>query len=131
MNPVTYTSMKLDIINRVAQLGPITGWILGDGERMAQMHPETFEIPDRHEREDLLPSQYVKLVFYPVKDGQPIDVPAERMWVRVSRMERKDGQVRYAGVLDNDPEVFPEAVLKAGTRVDFGPEHILNIHDAD
>lgn len=111
---------------REAAAKVVTGYALINAEVMAKFHPETFEIPDLHEREDVLPSQHVRVGFRCVP-GMSDHPSVERMWVRVSRMERKDGKVRYAGVLDNEPAVFPRSVLKHGDRVDFGPEHILSI----
>lgn len=118
--------LKEVLAAREAAAKTVTGYELLNAEVMAKFHPTTFEIPDLHEREDVLPSQNVRLCFrcVPAMEGHP---SAERMWVRVSRMERKDGKVRYAGVLNNDPAVFPDLVLKCGDRVDFGPEHILSI----
>lgn len=105
-----------------------TGYVLGDAEAIAKMHPETFEIPELHEREDVLPSVHVKLMFLPVP-GMVKGPSAERMWVRVSRRVEKGGKVMYAGTLGNDPAVFPAHILKHGVRVDFGPEHILSIRE--
>ena len=84
---------------------------LTDGEAMARKHPDSFEMPERRDRDNLQPGDAAKLIF----DN------AERMWVEV---EGRDDEGGYVGRLDNDPVVVP---LSCGDVVRFGPEHVIEI----
>lgn len=96
-------------------------YTLENGEELHQEFPDTFWIPSRIERENLLPGELVKLIFR-ISHGEEEDV--ERIWVIVK--ERKiDG---YVGVLDNDP--FCTSELRAGETVMFLPEHIIQIYES-
>lgn len=93
---------------------------LDNGEDLHRESPETFWIPSRVERENLLPSELVKLIFR-ISTGTETHV--ERMWVIVK--SRNAGG--YVGTLDNDPYCTTE--LRCGHEVGFGPEHIIQIYE--
>lgn len=97
---------------------------LESGERLRDEAPETFHIPSRDARENLRIGDIVKLVFA-LTDRESADVGAERMWVIV----KEEANGRYIGALDNDP--FCLVGIKAGDLVEFGPEHVIDIHDGD
>jgi hypothetical protein len=64
----------------------------------------------------------VKLLFEIVVPTE--DMPsAERMWVQV--IEAADG--RYVGVLDNEPGALTS--IGPGSRIEFGPEHVISLMD--
>jgi hypothetical protein len=79
---------------------------------------ETFDIPSASDRESLGEGDFAKLIFR-FTDGNREFV--ERMWVRVKAV----GPNGYVGTLDNDPYGTDE--FQAGTRVEFGPEHVIQI----
>lgn len=95
---------------------------LGDGEVRHQHNPRTFFIPTRAEREAVKPGELAKLLFEIVDptDGMP---SAERMWVKVSEVRRG----RYIGELDNEPAALKS--IEPGSRIEFGPEHIISLMD--
>lgn len=93
---------------------------LDDGEAIQTDHPETFRIPSRMQRENLLPGELVKLILR-IAVGPKTDV--ERMWVIVK--SRANGA--YVGTLDNDPLCTTE--LKSGHEIKFGPEHVIQIYE--
>jgi|SRR6266850_1588690 len=95
-------------------------YTLDDAEARHREAPNTFEIPSRAARENLLPGEIVKLLFRITSEGS---VNVERMWVRID--ERIDGD--YLGTLDNDPRTTQS--FAAGTRVNFGPQHIIAIYE--
>lgn len=95
-------------------------YVLDNGEDLQQEFPETFYLPSRIEREALLPGELVKLIF---RISTEKEVHVERMWVCV-QSRTKDG---YFGLLDNDPYCTKE--LQSGAKVDFRPEHIIQIYE--
>ena len=90
---------------------------LENGEAMHREHPNTFAMPQRAERETLLPGDYAKVVF--LADGE-----GERMWVEIATTD-PDADSPYEGTLANDPIVHLE--LSHGDLVQFGPEHVVQI----
>lgn len=97
-------------------------YTLGDGEELHRLNPDTFWIPERAERDSLLPGQLVKLIFRLSVDGEE---HVERMWVQI-RSRSGDG---YVGVLDNDPYCTNE--LRAGAEVRFVEAHVIQVHRDD
>ncbi len=95
-------------------------YALDNGEELNRECPDTFWIPARDERENLIPGDLVKLIFR-ISLGEEEHV--ERMWVIVE--ERKSGG--YIGALDNDPYCTTE--LRSGERIEFRPEHIVQIYE--
>lgn len=111
---------------------------LKNAEETNKAHPDTFEIPQREERENVRVGDFVKAMFavsrefvtpgkhheyikarYPaILEGQEL---VERMWIKVEG-RTEDGE--YVGALANDP-VFTD--LAAGDQVIFKPEHIIDI----
>lgn len=81
--------------------------------------PATFYLPPLGARTCLVPGDIVKLVFRIEHDGE---VDVERMWVIV----QSTGPSGYVGALDNQPYCTEE--LELGTLVQFGPEHVIQIH---
>lgn len=67
----------------------LDGWCLDDGEEYRQASPDTFWIPDSHEREGLQLGDHAKLIFRISVDDENEPVAVERMWVLVR--ERIDG----------------------------------------
>lgn len=98
-------------------------YTLVDGELSHAQHPDTFEIPDRDEREALRVGMLVKLGFVYHGLGQ---MGGERMWVTVTKADPKTGM--YTGTLDNVPL---EPVLSLGDEVEFMPQHVLSIWGGD
>ena len=88
---------------------------LSSGEALHAAHPESFEIPERAERETVPVGGLVKLVFC-------FDDGTERMWVKVVK-RYPDGNCM--GTLDSEPLCKQ---LKRGTLVSFRPEHITKIY---
>jgi hypothetical protein len=101
---------------------PVEEFWLGNGELRNQQNPRTFFIPTRAERESVEPGDLVKLLFEVVNATD--DMPsAERMWVKVTVA---DGG-RYVGELDNEPAALQS--IGPGSRIEFGPEHIISLMD--
>lgn len=101
---------------------------LGDGEAMNAAHPNTFWIPTREEREDLMIGMSAKLMFEqpsPTASRKPVlwNINSERMWVTVT--EKVPGG--YVGKLDNTPVVVK---AKHGQVVRFEARHVIGIHPA-
>ncbi len=84
-----------------------------DVEEVAAMNPTTMQLPPRELRERQGVKAGVKLAW---KD----EINVERMWALIVKI---DGD-RYVGRLDNDPDLM---VIKDGTLVEFGPQHILEL----
>ncbi len=95
-------------------------YILDDGEALNREHPDTFWIPSRNERGNLLPGELVKLIF---RISLGAEERVERMWVIVK--ERLDSG--YVGELDNDPHCTTD--LRSGAKVEFQPEHVIQIYE--
>lgn len=93
-------------------------WQLVSGEAQHAEFPETFEIPSLTERQTLRPGQHVKLMF---KFDVPTSPNVERMWVLVEEVLLGG----YRGRLDNQP--VNSGMLKLGAKIDFRPEHVINI----
>jgi hypothetical protein len=94
---------------------------LTNGEVMNREHPDTFAMPQRSERETLLPGDFAKVVF--IADGE-----GERMWVEIGTTDA-DAASPYEGSLANDPIVHMG--LSFGDLVQFGPEHVVQIMRAE
>jgi hypothetical protein len=92
-------------------------WFLDDAEARHAAHPDTFYIPELHERENIKPGQFAQLIF-DSEDG------GERMWVKVTEVTENG----YIGELNNDP-IFLE--IELGEPVAFEPRHVINIIDPD
>ena len=96
---------------------------LMDAEKQNELHPESFEIPDREDRLNVKPDTFAKLCFQQVtkvKKGSPC---GERMWVKVLSTTPIGGL--YEGILSNNP-MFVSGI-KFGSRVSFSAKHILDI----
>jgi len=106
----------------------LDGWCLDDGEEYHRASPDTFWIPDSHEREGLQPGDLAKLIFRISVDDENEPVAVERMWVLVR--ERIDGG--YLGVLDNDPyAVAQNDELWSGVELPFSARHVIDIRERD
>ncbi|AZO68186.1 MAG: DUF2314 domain-containing protein [Mesorhizobium sp.] len=104
----------------------LDGWCLDDGEEYRQASPDTFWIPDSHEREGLQPGDHAKLIFRISVDDENEPVAVERMWVLVR--ERIDGA--YLGVLNNDPyAVAQNDELWSGIELPFSARHVIDIRE--
>lgn len=95
-------------------------YTLDNGEELNQEFPETFDIPSRSERENLLPGELVKLIF---RISIENEVFVERMWVCVQSQTK----LGYIGLLDNDPYCTKQ--LRSGATVTFCPEHVIQIYE--
>lgn len=80
--------------------------------------PDTFALPPERDRQSLGRGDLAKLMFR-ISHGDQETV--ERMWVRVQEVAREG----YAGTLDND--AFCTDAIGAGVRVEFSPEHVIQI----
>ncbi len=96
---------------------------LGDAELLHQQNPRTFFIPSRAEREAVQPGDQARLLFE-IVDPAPGGPTGERMWVQV--VESEAGA--YVGRLDAQPAVLRS--IGPGSRIEFGPEHILTLMDS-
>ncbi|WP_339249183.1 DUF2185 domain-containing protein [Paenibacillus sp. FSL P2-0089] len=94
-------------------------WTLEDVEETSRLHPESFFIPARQERETQGTGRMVRLHFMLTQpaEGQP---RAERMWVEITGRDPVTG--RYTGLLTNTPGVIQS--LQLGDPVEFEPRHI-------
>jgi len=93
---------------------------LDNGEEMHAAAPATFYLPSLEARLNLKPGDFVKLVFR-IEHDSGFDV--ERMWVKIECVT----PTGYQGLLDNDPYCTDE--LRAGAPVEFGPQHVIQIHE--
>lgn len=104
--------------SEVVGIDDVACW-LEDAEERNKQHPDTFPIPTLDDRNSLEKGQIVKLMFAINTNGE---IQVERMWVIVKNIEG----TRYSGILDNDP--YSTDSFGAGTHVQFGPEHVIQIH---
>lgn len=104
-----------------------------DGEAANAESPDTFDIPQRYDRETVEPGTHVKVGVSP--EGEM----GERFWVMVDVVVKRTllnaGQplsyaVAFEGVVDN-LLVTDAAGLKLGSRIKFLPKHVLSIMSAD
>ncbi len=120
--------------DETVRLSKTLSYVLEDGEKSNEKHPDTFEIPDRYSRHTLKKNDIVKLIFRIIRSGVKDDgsqwgnlvdgnlVNTERMWVVVDR-ETENG---YIGKLDNQAATAPSE-LHLGLEVFFEPRHIVSI----
>jgi len=93
-------------------------WLSG---YLPDIHP-----PPEEAREELGPNQLVKLIFrFAGEDAKRQNNQCERMWVRI---DRRDQDGNYLGILDNDPI---HDAISCGERLFFHPLHIAEIYDED
>ena len=111
--------MKPDLDQIAKLLGDVT-FTFEDGEALNQENPDTFWIPPKERRENLVKDDLVKLVFN-LTDGQRTQ--GERMWVIVKGGDSSG----YTGILDNDP--YSTDQIKAGLEVSFEPRHVIDIFE--
>jgi hypothetical protein len=121
-------------------MGKAVRYELLNGELRNREAPTTFHIPSKKEREKgIREGLYVKVGFELVDEkGETAYAPAigigqelsgERMWVKVTKVEAKDGApTKYQGILNNDPAVVYD-FIRDGGEVCFGPEHVLDIDE--
>ena len=93
-------------------------YTLDSGEERHRDAPDTFELPSRTRRENLIEGDLVKLMFRIVIDE--IDF-VERMWVRVTDVRHGT----YLGVLDND--AYSTNEIRSGMSVGFNADHVIQI----
>ena len=101
------------------------GWQLISAEDRNAEYPTSFQIPNRKDRESLIPGDGAKLLFdlETRVRGQIVDRGVDRMWVIVKTRI----QGGYLGVLDNDPGIAENIRLREGDIIRFGPEHVSRI----
>jgi uncharacterized protein YegJ (DUF2314 family) len=107
---------------KIAKLQGDVTFTLEDGEALNQANPDTFWIPPKERREDLVKGDIVKLVFN-LTDGD--QTQGERMWVIV---KGRNGS-GYTGILDNNP--YSTDRIKAGYEVSFEPRHVIDIFEEE
>lgn len=93
-------------------------WHLDDAAIIAAENPYTFYKPSAEAIALLGPGNLVKLIFA-FESDDPSAPRAERMWVRISRIEGE----RFHGTLDNDPKYIRD--LKDTDPVEFEARHII------
>lgn len=93
-------------------------WHLEDATVIAAENPYTFYKPSPEAISKLQPGNRVKLIF-PFASSDPKAPLAERMWVRIVRIEEE----RFFGVLDNDPQHVTD--LKTGDAIEFDACHVI------
>ncbi|WP_235840106.1 DUF2314 domain-containing protein [Derxia lacustris] len=99
---------------------PSMRYTLDDGEKLNREFPETFWMPSKVERENLLPGELVKLIF---RISLESEQHVERMWVMIKERTTNG----YIGELDNDPYCTDE--LCRGTLVEFESAHVIQIYE--
>ena len=108
--------------NELFEMPTPVDYHLDNGEKLHAANPTTFIIPHRIKRENLAVGTLVKLVF--LLDDPPADQPnGERMWVKISALQGRN----YVGELRNEPVLVKGS--KLGDLIEFGPEHIIDIHE--
>ena len=90
-------------------------------EQMNKKFPDTFWIPSKERRENLSKGDIVKIIFEMESIEDPKELNAERMWVIIT----EKSNAFYVGKLDSFP--FDNVHIKYGQRVNFKPEHIIDI----
>ena len=113
------TEAKPNFENIAKLQGNVT-FTLEDGEVRNQENPDTFWIPPKERRENLVKDDLVKLIFN-LSDGE--QTQGERMWVIVTGGDSSG----YTGILDNDP--YSTNKIKAGLELSFEPRHVIDIFD--
>jgi hypothetical protein len=94
-------------------------WALDNAELLDE------RLPPESRRRDLRREDFVRLVFRPLRD-EPGGQTAERMWL--TDITRQD-TAGYVGVLTNRPAAIED--LAVGDEVEFGPEHVIAVYDAE
>ena len=107
-------------LDQIAKLQSEVTFTFEDGEILNQENPDTFWIPAKERRENLVKGDLVKLVFN-LSDGE--QTQGERMWVIVKGGDSSG----YTGILDNDP--YSTDQIKAGLEVSFEPRHVIDIFE--
>jgi uncharacterized protein YegJ (DUF2314 family) len=107
-----------DPVHGVPRDSANVSYTLESGEECHEAAPETFELPSRKRRENLVKGDLVKLMFRIAIDDQSF---VERMWVQVVDVKAK----QYVGSLDNDPYCTNE--IRSGISVEFSAEHVIQI----
>jgi len=107
-------------LEQIAKLDVDVTFTLEDGEAWNRENPDSFWIPSKGRRENLVQGDLVKLVFN-LTDGE--QTQGERMWVIV----RGGDRLGYTGTLDNDP--YSTDQIKAGLEVSFEPRHVIDIFE--
>lgn len=105
---------------RIAKLHGDVTFTLEDAEALNLKHPDTFWIPSKERRANLVKDDLVKLIFN-LTDGE--QTQGERMWVIVKSGDSSG----YTGTLDNDP--YSTNQIKAGLEVSFEPRHVIEIFE--
>jgi uncharacterized protein YegJ (DUF2314 family) len=102
----------------ISKVATKVAYELEDGENQHQQYPDTFWIPSRAERENILPGTNVKITFkIYVGDEECF----ERMWVEVVNKQAD----HYVGYLNNYPASNTE--MRPGDEIVFRPEHVIQI----
>ena len=107
------------------------GWQIDDALARFRAREGVYWLPDAADRKALQMGELVKLVFAIEASniaGEP-EVMRERMWVKIDLLPPPGARTRYSGFLTNQP--FAHGRLREGSRVWFGPEHIIDIVRAD
>ena len=107
-------------LEQIAKLQGEVTFTFEDGEALNQENSDTFWIPPKERRENLVKDDLVKLVFN-LTDGE--QTQGERMWVIVKGRDSSG----YTGILDNDP--YSTDQIKAGLEVSFEPRHVIDIFE--
>ncbi|MCQ8183856.1 DUF2185 domain-containing protein [Parvularcula sp. BGMRC 0090] len=97
--------------------------MIDDPRPTQESSPYTFFLPDPRRLEQVGVGDHVKLTFLPTADDG--NVPAERMWVRVTAREGSS----LSGELDNIPDKLVSVSL--GDPVQFSDWNVIDIQFAD
>jgi len=88
-----------------------------------RLHPETYTIPSKQLRENLVVGGFVKLIFRFAAEIAPRqNNECERMWVSVAEVDLDN--YRYRGILDNDPLLHTE--IACGHELWFHATHVFD-----
>ena len=100
----------------------MANFTLDNAEELHAEFPDSFAIPHREKRENLVAGSLVKLIFR-IDLGKQVAV--ERMWVIVNNRSAQG----YVGILDNQP--YCTDLVKKGIEIKFQPEHIIQLHHSN
>lgn len=96
------------------------GVALIDGVEQNRLHPATFDLPPEFLRRALRPRMFAKI-------GVTGDNAGERFWAIITDVVKTGEALSYVGEINNDLTRSKHHDLCCGDRIEFGPEHVLDI----
>jgi hypothetical protein len=99
------------------------GYKLQNGEEMHRLHPDTFELHSKEDRNDVKVGQHVKVCLV----GPTGDEPSERFWVWIVSKDATAHCFTFIGLVHADLWYTASHGIREGDMLQFGTEHILVI----